>query len=367
MSWLGRFGRTQSSQQAFVVLLVVCAAQLAYWLIDETRYTGHVNERLRDAYSIEVQAARAALDRGVPTGEVARLHPDVTIAPDGRTVTVSVKAQERMSDERFHRLNRYAWEGAFFLVVLLGAIAVVQRTLREERALRRRQDNFMAAVSHELKTPLASLRLSADTLAMRNPDPERRAALVSRIQDDLGRLQRMIANILDASRLSVEAPQPRARERLVLRDEVNTVLEELRAHAAHLGTRIAVNVPDTIAIHADAECARMVLRNVVDNAIKATAAGGDVSVTAEQKDGRVRCIVRDTGAGFPPQEADRLFEKFYRVEQDNRGRGSGTGLGLYLAFRCVRMDYGSISAASEGPGKGATFTITWLAHHGHAA
>lgn len=363
MSWFGRFGRTQSSQQAFIILLLVCAAQAAYWLIDETRYTARVNERIEAGYRREAEAAQAMLRTGAPRRLVEEMHPDVTISPDGSRVTVSEAALQAIRDERFHRLNRYAWEGAFFLVVLLGAIAVVYRTLREERALRRRQDNFMAAVSHELKTPLASLRLSADTLAMRDPGPDRRAALVERIRDDLDRLQRMIANILEASRLAAEPASGRARERLVLADEVRAVLEELRSHVTQQGTRIHVDIPADVAISASPDCARTVLRNVLDNAIKATAEGGDITVRAEQSDGRVRCIVRDTGTGFPPQEADRLFEKFYRVEQDTRPRGAGTGLGLFLARQCVRVDYGGISAVSEGPGRGATLTITWLAPH----
>lgn len=363
MSWIGRFGRTQSSQQAFLILLIVCAAQLAYWLIDETRYTARVNDRIEAGYRREAEAAKAMLQTGAPRGLVEEMHPDVTISPDGRLVTVSDEALRAIRDERFHRLHRYAWEGAFFLLVLLGAIAVVYRTLREERALRRRQDNFMAAVSHELKTPLASLRLSADTLALRDPGPERRAALIERIRDDLQRLQRMIANILDASRLA-QGPAPAAsRERLALADELRAVLEELQSHVSHHGTRIHVDVPADVAISATPECARTVLRNVLDNAIKATAGGGDVTVRAEQRDGRVQCIVRDTGTGFPPQEGDRLFEKFYRVEQDTRPRGAGTGLGLYLAWQCARRDHGSIAAASGGPGTGATFTITWLAPH----
>jgi signal transduction histidine kinase len=174
----------------------------------------------------------------------------------------------------------------------------------------------------------------------------------------------MIANILDASRLAAESPRHGGRERIMLAAEVRAVLDELHSHMTHQGTRIQVDVPADVAIQANPECARTVLRNILDNAIKATAENGDITVRADQGDGQVRCIVRDSGIGFPPQEGDRLFEKFYRVEQDTRPRGAGTGLGLYLAWQCARVDYGSISATSEGPGRGATFTITWLASHG---
>jgi signal transduction histidine kinase len=263
-----------------------------------------------------------------------------------------------LDSQRFHRLNRYAWEGAFFLAVLIAAMAVVHRALREEADLRRRQEHFLAAVSHELKSPLASLRLSTETLSLRDPPPAKRGELVNRLLTDLGRLERMISNILDTSRLSSgqtkSVPSP-----LSLAEEVSAAVDEVREHAAECETTLATDVPDNLRIEADPEGVRTVLRNLLHNAIKATCGGGNVTVRAAALDGYVRLEVKDDGVGFPPGEASRLFEKFYRVEGDGRARMSGTGIGLYLVWRCAELDGASVDAKSGGSGRGAVFTVAW--------
>jgi signal transduction histidine kinase len=320
----GRSPSTAALQRGFLVLLVVCAAQLAYWLWDEVRYTGVVTEQLRSAYT--------ALN--VP--------PDVL---------------DQLDENRARRLNRYGWEGAFFLAVLLAAMAVVLKALKEEAELRRRQEQFLAAVSHEFKSPLASLRLSVETLAMRDPAAPQRAELLRRIQVELGRLERMIHNTLDTSRLATGGePSP---ERVLVRDVADEMLEELREFAQECGVRIVMEVPDALAVHADREALRTVLRNLLHNAVKASPRDGAVHLVARGESGMAVLTVRDVGVGFEPSEASRLFEQFYRVDGDGRGRMQGTGLGLYLVERLTSHAGGRVRAESAGANQGAIFTVHW--------
>jgi signal transduction histidine kinase len=358
--------RTRSVQVAFLILLVVCSAQLAYWLADEVRYTANVQAQRRFAYETEAGAAAAMLRRGATWRDAGAMHRDLVIAADSMSVSVAPEALAQLDAERFHRLNRYAWEGAFFLAVLLAAMAVVLRAIREEAELRRRQENFLTAVSHELKTPLASLRLSVETLAMRDPPAGRRAELVQRLLSDLDRLQRMIANILDASRLAAD-PVHTGTERVSLNDEVAAVIDELRDLAGENDVHVHADVPPNVVVRADHDGVRTIVRNLVHNAIKAASGGGHVTIVGSTADGRTRFEVRDDGAGFPPREAARLFEKFYRVEANGRARSTGTGLGLYLVRRCAELDGGTVAAESAGPGLGARFTVTWPATGGHDA
>jgi signal transduction histidine kinase len=343
----------------FIVLLAVCSAQLAYWIADEVHYTSVVQARLRDAYEAEAESARSLLRSGSAWREVARHYPQVELSADSSTVQVAPRVLAELRSSRFHRLNRYAWEGAFFLAVLLAAMAVVHRAVREEAELRQRQENFLAAVSHELKSPLASLRLSVETLAMRDPPAERRAELVQRLLADLNRLQRMIANILDTSRLSA-AETRAAPERVALAEAVSSVLDELRDLAAENEVTLDAGVAESLAVWADPEGVRTVVRNLLHNGIRA-ASHGQVAVRGSRADGWVRLEVRDDGVGFPPHEAEHLFEKFYRVDGGGSGRVSGTGLGLYLVWRCVSLDGGRVTGESAGPGRGASFTVEWPA------
>ncbi len=320
----GRSPSTRTVQVGFLLLLVVCAAQLAFWMFDEVRYTGLVTEQLREAYT--------ALGAGS-------------------------EALDRLDTDRAQRLNRYGWEGAFFLAVLLAAMLVVLKALREEAELRRRQEQFLAAVSHEFKSPLASLRLSVETLSLRDPAPAERAELVRRILLELGRLERMVSNTLDTSRLaSGGSASP---ERVLLSEVVEEMREELQEFAKECEVRVDVQVASAIALHADRDGLRTVVRNLLHNAIKASPRGGVVTVQAQVEGHDVVLEVSDDGVGFDPKESRRIFEQFYRVEGDGRGRMQGTGLGLYLVERLVTHAGGRVRAQSAGHGLGAVFTVRW--------
>jgi len=311
-------------QVGFFLLLLVCAAQLAFWMWDEWRYTALMTERLSAALTAT----------GAGSEQLAQL-----------------------ARERAQRLNRYAWEGAFFLSVLIAAMAVVLKALREEAELRRRQEQFLAAVSHEFKSPLASLRLSVETLSLRDPAPAERAELVRRIVVELGRLERMVANTLDTSRLASGGES--FPERVALDEIVAEMTEELREFAAECGVRVEVQMSHALTVHADREGVRTVVRNLLHNAIKASPKDGVVQVRGEADLHDVLLEVSDDGVGFAPKEAPRLFEQFYRVEGDGRGRMQGTGLGLYLVERLVTHAGGRVRAQSAGHGLGAVFTVRW--------
>lgn len=315
---------TRSVQMVFLLLLMVCAAQLAFWIWDEWRYTGLMTERL--------SAALAAT--GASAEEIARL-----------------------GTERAQRLNRYAWEGAFFLAVLIAAMAVVLKALREESELRRRQEHFLAAVSHEFKSPLASMRLSVETLSLRDPPPAERAELVRRVVVELGRLERMVANTLHTSRLASGGESHP--ERVALDEIVAEMTDELREFAAECGVRVEAQVPHALIVHADRDGLRTVVRNLLHNAIKASPSNAVVQVHGEADLHEVVLTVSDDGVGFPPKEAARLFEQFYQVDGDGRGRMQGSGLGLYLVERLVAHAGGRARAQSAGHGLGAVFTVRW--------
>ncbi len=247
-------------------------------------------------------------------------------------------------------------------------MAVLAQALHQDAQLRRRQQNFLAAVTHEFKSPLASIKLSAETLSLRDPPPDKRRVLVERLLADVDRLEAMIGNILDTARLEEGRVQLKP-ERVSVASAVRALAEEVGPRAAAAGVTLDASVEPALEVQADPLALRTVLRNLVDNAIKATAAagGGTVTVRAEEAGGFVKLVVRDTGVGFAARESNQLFEKFYRPGDELRRKTRGSGLGLYIVRRFVELEHGRVSAHSDGPGRGAEFTVLWPVPRGGRA
>ncbi len=241
-------------------------------------------------------------------------------------------------------------------------MAVVWRALHQESLLRRRHQNFMAAVSHELKSPLASLQLSVETLNLRELPRDRIQELTERMAADLDRMQDMITKILDTSRLEEHEIDLRP-EAIELDVVARSVTRELEDRAAQAGARFELDIDPKTAIEADPAAVATVLRNLLDNSLKATEAngGGTVRLSAAAERELVRLRVADDGIGFAPEEAERLFDKFYRPGDEMRRGGRGQGLGLYIVRRLVELEGGHVEASSPGAGRGATFDIWWRA------
>jgi two-component system phosphate regulon sensor histidine kinase PhoR len=240
-------------------------------------------------------------------------------------------------------------------VQFFGGTVYAFRDLTEVRHLEEVKADFIATASHELRTPLAAVYGAAQTLLRHDfaLDEAGRDRFVSLIADESERLGRIVneillANQLDAGRLDLEAEPFEAAEL------VERVVEATRAYAPP-AVSVEPNVPENVPrVAADLDKVRQVLVNLVENAIKYSPDGGKVLVGVEAGDDTVRFYVRDEGLGIAPEERERVFEKFYRVDpQMMRGVG-GTGLGLYICKELVSRMGGTIWVdANEG--KGSTF------------
>jgi signal transduction histidine kinase len=343
-------------QFGFVALLLLSTVQVGYWMYDHVRNARAVEGRFAALYQRDADAA-TAFAKGGDAREVADLLPHVDLS--GPRATVRPEALADLSEVRASRINQFVWEGAFFLAVLLGGIAVLTRTIRHDAELRRRQQNFLAAVSHEFKSPLASIQLASETLVLRSREADTQR-LGSRILEDCGRLLRMIDNLLDTTRLE-EGRQQLAPAVVSMQAAAAAAVAEIaeRAHLSSIDVTLAV--PEGLKLSVDPAALETALRNLLDNAVKACVAGHGKSVTvrAERAGGAVELAVSDDGIGFPPEDAALIFEKFYRIGDELRRSMPGTGLGLYIVKRLVELSGGTVRALSDGPGRGATVTIRW--------
>ena len=160
-------------QLTALALVVVSAVQVGWWLFDQHAYTVEKVNAARAAYAGQTAAAQALLKAGTPASRVQQLLPQIRV--NGTQATLAPAVEQALRTEEHRRNNQYAWEGGFFLLALGVCIAVIARALRAEARVLEEQDGFLALVSHQFKTPLASLQLSLETMALRAPAPERRA------------------------------------------------------------------------------------------------------------------------------------------------------------------------------------------------
>jgi signal transduction histidine kinase len=256
----------------------------------------------------------------------------------------------------------FVWESAVLSLALLSGMILLNRTVRHAAERRQRQRSFLGAVSHEFKTPLAGMRLSVETLALRDPPAEKRQQLVSRLLDELDRLETMVSHLLDTTHIEAGSVICHP-ERMPLERVIGASLRGVEDRARRSGVALEADVPRDIEIVADPSAVRAIVDNLVDNAVRACGGreDGRVRVTASSRGSSVEMIVADNGIGFPPDEAGKLFERFYRVERGARPPGGGSGLGLYIVRHLAKLNNVSVTAKSAGEGKGAAFTVAWPA------
>ena len=227
-------------------------------------------------------------------------------------------------------------------------------TLQRLETVRR---DFVANVSHELRTPIATLAAIAETLdAGAIDDPAAARDFVRRMQAEIGGLGQLVEELLSLARIESGA-EPLRLAAIAPARLVEDAARRMAALADRAGVRLEVAPAEDVAdVLADAEKVGQVLSNLVHNAVKFTPPGGRVTLATQARDTAIAISVRDTGTGIDPAALPRVFERFYKSDR-SRATG-GTGLGLAIAKHIVHAHGGDITAASDGPGRGATFTFT---------
>lgn len=232
---------------------------------------------------------------------------------------------------------------------------VVLRDVTDLRRLETVRREFVANVSHELKTPLASIRALADTLeAGAIDDPEVSGEFLGRIVIEVDRLNSLVEELLDLGRL--ESGRLSLDYRAIDPAElIERTVERLRHQLENAGLTIEIETPASMAPAViDGPRIEQVLLNLIQNAIKFTPPGGSIQIRAAETGGTLRIDVIDTGVGIAEDELPRLFERFYK--SDRARRSTGTGLGLAIAKHIVLTHGGKITVKSR-LGRGSTFTI----------
>ena len=252
------------------------------------------------------------------------------------------------------------------LLILVGLVLLCVWLVREIR-FNQRQQAFLDAVTHEMKTPLAALRLYLETLDRHDLGEARRRSFLARMTEDVERLERTVAQVLAAAR--AEAVR---RRKPTEPTDVTALLEgladDIRRRHGLPEEAIRIDRRQPLAALGDATELGLVFRNLLENAVKYSEPPVEVRVhLAQDEDGRVRAEISDRGIGIEPRELRKIFQRFYRASRDVQRQAAGLGLGLFIVRSLVRRNGGRVEALSEGSGRGSRFVVTLRAAPGAEA
>jgi signal transduction histidine kinase len=244
-------------------------------------------------------------------------------------------------------------EGLFFTACLSLGLYQVHRSANREVALTRQRRNFMLSITHELKSPIASLKLILETFSKRELTREQSQTLAGSGLRETGRLQSLVESLLLAARLE-DNWRPLI-EPVSLQALADDILPALRVRFPDAVFR--VDIPQGLQpVRADKTGLTSVLQNLLENAVKYAPQGSEIGFEARQQDGKFILKVSDTGKGIPESERQSVFEKFYRIGNEETRNSQGTGLGLYIVSQVVRAHGGHIRISDNVP-QGTIFTI----------
>ena len=241
----------------------------------------------------------------------------------------------------------------------IGRLTMQFNEMAQQLAASTRQlKDFVANASHEMRTPLTSLNVLIKSMREYNLDPAEQEEFLADIDQALGRLIHLVEELLDLSRLDRVA----ADDTMVMTDIVPTIrttLEMLEKKAQTKNIAFSYELPPSAApIFAVLHQIKQIVFNLVDNAIKYTPAGGQIWVQLSEEPDLLKLTVADTGIGIPPEQREKVFERFYRVDKARSREQGGTGLGLSIVYEIVKRHGGQVWVESGLQGTGSTFVVT---------
>ena len=245
----------------------------------------------------------------------------------------------------------------FFILIIVGLVLLCAWLVREMR-VNQRQQAFLDAVTHEMKTPLASMRLFLETLGRHDVAPERRRAFLARMEEDVERLEHTVSQVLAAARAEGTVRRPRGGP-VDLAAVLTESIEAIRDRHGLAEEAIRLEQESPVVATGDPDELGVVFRNLLENAVKYSEPPVEVRVRLVYSgDERVEVEIADRGIGIERRELRKIFQRFYRVGRDVQRHAAGLGLGLFIVGNLVRRQGGRVVARSEGSGRGSRFVVT---------
>lgn len=248
-------------------------------------------------------------------------------------------------------------EGLIFLAIFIMGVIKLRKHLSRESYYHHQQQNFLLAITHELKSPLASVKLYLQTILKRDLDRSQQQVFLSNSLKDIERLDDLVENVLLATKLenrSFNLPK----EDINLSALLDDVVDRMQKNTCKTEI-IKTDVQEDLVLHADKFAITNVVTNLLENAIKYSPPCATVQVDLFEKDDNIIFSVADRGPGIPDEEKKRIFNKFYRMGNENTRKTKGTGLGLYIVRSVLQKHNATIKVKDNVP-NGTIFEVTFV-------
>ncbi|MDM1049856.1 MULTISPECIES: sensor histidine kinase [Sphingobacterium] len=247
-------------------------------------------------------------------------------------------------------------EGLIFMLIFIWGALKLKKQVKREHEINTQQQNFLLAVTHELKSPLASVKLYIQTILKRELDREQQKVFLSNSLKDIERLDDLVENVLLSTKLENRAYQL-PKEVFDMSDLVEQIIDRLQKNACKTQV-IKADLDEHIKLKADKFAITNVITNLVENAVKYSPACGMIYVKLKEEGGNLIFSVADHGIGIPDEEKRLIFNKFYRVGSEATRKTKGTGLGLYIVRTVLQKHNASIRVKDNKP-SGSIFEVTF--------
>ncbi len=293
---------------------------------------------------------RGAARRGsIPGAVLPKPFDDWAFRPDeGRWNTVL--------DHYRRRITMVVSEGTFFALLIFVMLGLLWKTLRREVELERQHQNFLSAITHELKSPLASIRLTLETLMRGRADQEASLHFLANALQDTERLQSLVQKVLEVTRYG-SGSRALDLQRTNLSALIEETVERFRNRVTAAGARLEARIEPGIVAEVDEEAFPIIVSNLLENAIKYGGTPPEVRASLDLEGGRAVFRVADNGRGIAPSDIPLVFDRFFRSGDEMTRTTEGTGLGLYLVQQIATAHGATVRVESSGP-EGTVFILT---------
>jgi signal transduction histidine kinase len=260
---------------------------------------------------------------------------------------------KKIMDENKRKSAQYLGEGAIFLLLISAGAIFLFRAVKNQLKITTQQQNFMMAITHELKTPIAVTKLNLETLQKRKLETSQQEKLINNTLQEANRMNALCNNLLLSSQMESEAYK-KVSEQI----QINKLLGDcIRDFSVRYPSRnIMFNPKGEITIDGDVFLLQMAFNNLIENALKYSPKDTSIQVVIANKENQCLITITDEGNGIPDEDKLKIFEKFYRIGSDATQKSKGTGLGLFLVKRIVDAHKGMVYVKDNQP-KGSIFTI----------